>query len=778
MEFIDPVKALGRRLLEVENPARYVGGEYGSLALHTMKDAALKTAVVFPDLYEIGMSNQAFRILYNNLNSIEGVSCDRAFSPAPDFEKLLERAGIPLYGLDSGIPLKDCRLLLVSLGYELGITGVLSVLQSARIPLESSERGEGDPVVIMGGPCVSNPLPYSRFIDCFWIGEAEAGFFDLCRTLARHHKRAPRKELLDIIVSREPVWAKGKTTPVKRAVFSSFGTEDTAVKAVFPVPNFKVVQHHGAVEIMRGCPNGCRFCHAGIWYRPMRQKRADVVVREAEEFIRTGGYREISLSSLSSGDYCGLNELLGVLNADYAKRHISFQLPSLKVSGFSLSLLGGISEVRKSGLTFAVETPLEADQLSINKQVSLDEIAEIIGEARKQGWRGAKFYFMIGLPVSGAENEHNTICDFILEASRRTKMHFSVTVGVFVPKAHTPYQRAAQLDEETAWQKLHTIQRILKARGHKVGIHDPFVSKLEGVLSRGDERVGGLVKEAFTRGCRLDAWSDHIRKDLWRDLFDQNKELAEESLRQKECNEQLPWYLIESGVNEQYISGEYKNSECGTITPPCAKNCTHPCGICNSSKIVANIIQAVKKAAIPGEEPGAKTPAWRMLFTFTKLDKAVYVSHLGINEVFSMAFTRAELPCVFTEGFNPLVKMQIASPVSVGIECRGEVACVDFITALDSQIFMERFNSRLPQGFRVTKAQLFTIPFGAKKHSLSSLLWGFRYGTRFVAAAEDKAFRGVAVDLKRDEVLAKHADGYGDYFLAYRELYGSADGTG
>ncbi|MDR2029675.1 MAG: radical SAM protein, partial [Treponema sp.] len=381
---IDPLKDLGELLLSVEKPARYVGGEYGSLA---RKDASLRMIMAFPDLYEIGMSNQALRILYNRLNGIEDISCDRAFAPAPDFEALLRSRRLPLYGLDTGIALHDSDILCFTLGYELGITEILAMLDLASIPLHWADRREGHPLVIMGGPCVSNPLPYERFIDAFWIGEAEDGFFDLAREL-RDLKKAGqgRAVLLDLVRSHPHVWASGKEK-ARRAIDRGFSFREDP-PAVFPVPSMKAVQHHGAVEIMRGCPNGCRFCHAGIWYRPMRQKTAGHIRREVAAFIKSGGYREISLSSLSTGDYRHLDGLLESLNREYGSRHISFQLPSLRVSSFSLPLLEKVSEVRKSGLTFAVETAVEAWQLSINKEVSRDQVVAILQEARKRGWRG------------------------------------------------------------------------------------------------------------------------------------------------------------------------------------------------------------------------------------------------------------------------------------------------------------------------------------------------------------------------------------------------------
>jgi radical SAM superfamily enzyme YgiQ (UPF0313 family) len=674
----------------------------------------------------------------------------------------------------------------------------------------------------MGGPCVSNPLPYAAFIDAFWIGEAEAGFFELAARLAAL-KHQGRERLLAVMAGHPHIWT-GEKREARRAVDTGFALRPPAA-AVFPVPSMKVVQHHGAVEIMRGCPNGCRFCHAGFWYRPMRQKSAEVIRREAEDFILKGGYREISLSSLSSGDYRYLDPLVDCLNRRFSGFHVSFQLPSLRVSTFSLPLVEKISLVRKSGLTFAVETPEESWQLAINKEVSLDSVVSILGRARKNGWRGAKFYFMIGLPASGpgeggSRGEAEAIVSFVQEAARRTGFHFNVNVGVFVPKPHTPYQRAPQIGLEEAEAALEYIRGSLKPFGHRTGVSDPLVSRIEGILSRGDAAVSDIIEDAWRAGCRLDAWQDGIKKDLWRKILAEYPDQVCRIQRGWGAEENLPWGIITSGVGEGYVSREYARSESCVLTSPCTEKCTHPCGICGPAAqvihngtvpdeappIVQNIIPDKVNSPSPGRgEPGAggRGGTHRILFSFEKKGPAVFQAHLSVLEIFAMTFVRAEIPVCYSEGFNPLPRLEVVAPLSLGIGSEGEIAALDTESALDAAAFADRVNPRLPRGFAVRAAEYFYIPRGAKKYALSPLLWGFAYltpgGSRVNVPKEgEKEFRaslespppggppgtGSALyRLKRLAVLARDppgakggAEDRGEsYFDVYRRLY---PGTG
>jgi radical SAM family uncharacterized protein/radical SAM-linked protein len=735
---VDPISELGGRLLDVEKPSRYLGGEMG--AIRKVHEGLFTVALCFPDLYEIGMSNNAIRILYSGLNAMPDVRAERVFAPAPDFEALLSQHDIPLYTLETGIALSDVDMLGFSLGYELAATSVLAILESGKIPIRASGRGEGDPVVIVGGPAATNPHPFAAFIDAAFIGEAESGFFELAEELAVMKRTgALRLDILERLARVEEIWMpRGRGFPEKRtrrAVYGGFSSVPASI--AFPLPTVKTVQDHGSVEIMRGCPNGCRFCHAGYFYRPQREKSYELIRAEVEDLVKKGGYREITLASLSSGDYTGIGILLDRLNAEFGSSKISFQLPSLKVNSFTLPIVGKLAEVRKSGLTFAVETPIDEWQRSINKDVSFEKTLAILAEAKSLGFKQAKFYFMIGLPLpSRGIGEVEAILDFFKRLGSRISMQINVNVGTFVPKPHTPFQWSSQLGETDAMAAINHLRSELKRfKNIKISYHSPFVAQLEGIIARGDERVGELIYAAYKKGARLDAWEERFDRELWRSVIEgAGWPVIDECCSEKQVDNPLPWDDISIRVSPATFKREIERSKAAISTSPCTQECKENCGVCgNEVRIVKNSIQAESEQVgspelVSVRDRGiAPKPSSRMVFRYTKTKNAAYMQHLSIIDAFCRAFLMADIDIAYSEGFNPMPRFETAQPLPIAVESSYEIASIILHVVYDSGDFMKSINARLPVGLKIEEASCYPIREGIKQRTIGSLEWGSEY---------------------------------------------------
>ncbi|HAK44815.1 MAG TPA: radical SAM protein [Spirochaeta sp.] len=703
-------RELRRELLKVNMPGRYVGGEYGQI---TKSDADFNVALCFPDLYEIGMSNQAVKLLYEMINTDTEAACERVFNPAPDFEEILRKKNILLYTLETGRPVKNHDLLAFTVGYELAATNILAVIELSGISIFNKDRTEDDPVVIAGGPAVTNPIPFGSFIDAVYIGEAEEIFTEMVSRLTELKiGGAGRSEMLEMVRKSDYFWYSDRETQVKKAVWNDFSKTRKDKKLI--VPSVSTVQDHGVVEIMRGCPNGCRFCHAGIFYRPYREKSIDVILEEVESLIQTCGYREITLSSLSSGDFRYICELITILNKKYSGRKISFSFPSMRINSITLPLINEISKVRKSGLTFAVETPDLIHQRGLNKEVPKDRIIAILKEAKKLGWNKAKFYFMVGLPFFKEEDETDAIIDFLREIGRETKMLLNVNIGTFIPKPHTPFQWSFQLGEQEAFDRLIKIKRALPGKFFKVGFQSPFISFIESMISRGDERAGDLIVEAYKNGARLDAWEEYLRKDVWRSAFENaDWNVEEEVCRVKTFEEKLPWDNVILGIGKKFFKDEYKKALDGELTDACTAVCGHNCGACNGiNEVVVNDDPDVDSYIDDIKVEEKTKREIKLLFSFTKMGKASFLSHINIMNVFERAFLRAEFELKYTQGFNPKPKLEFANPLSLGFESVAEIASIEMLVEEElgdddvKDIFIDKMNKSLPEGMKIINAKV------------------------------------------------------------------------
>ena len=730
MNRIKPEIDLANILPLVQTPGRYTGGEYGA----EKKDlnGKLLTAICFPDLYEIGMSNTAIKLLYSQINSIEGVVCERVFSPAPDFESRIKEASIPLYTLESGIPLRSLDILGFSVGYELSATNILAVLETGGIENFRGNRSDNSPIIIGGGPALSNPAPFRDFFDAIYMGEAEYSYSMIVEA-ARDLKRqgAHREDLMEVLMGFDDVWMPDKKESAKRGVWKGF---DTARAGKIPVPNISVVQDHAVIEIMRGCPNGCRFCHAGLYYRPFRQKSFEAIIREADFYVHELGYRKITLSSLSTGDYNQLHALVRNLNSRYTGLGVSFSLPSLRVNSVTLPLLQELSVVRKSGLTFAVETPRLDWQRSLNKEVPVERVIEILQEARQRGWNMAKFYFMIGLPehLYEGEDEAQAIAEYLWEVRKKTGFKLNVNIGTFIPKPHTPYQWSRQLTEQSALEKIRFLKNEFNRTPVKISYHSPFISLMEGIISRGDNRVGELILSAYRAGARLDAWEEHLDYDIWRKVVEESSwDVLESTCRERKPDETLPWDTVDLGFTKKYLLSELEKSKNHVLTDQCSYPCTHHCGIC-SGGISPNIpenngdFDRIFEKADTIQQDGS----W-FLFIFSKTGKARFLSHINVMTIFERSFQRAGIALQYSEGFNPKPRVEFAQPLSLGISSLCEAGRFK-LKATDHEPeplkIMESLNKRLPEGFCIDRIEPFTEKYShGRGKSLMSLYAGSTY---------------------------------------------------
>ena len=743
-------------LNSVERPGRYVGGEFGALRGQPNPDD-LTVCVAFPDLYEIGMSNQAIRILYNHLNAAEGIHAERAFSPAEDFARELRESRRWLFTLENGLEVRRFDVLAITVGYELSMTNVLEFLDASGIPVRRTDRERHHPLVILGGPAVTNPAPWTPFVDGVFIGESEGVLTDILSDL--RHAEDPKHRLAEY----EGFWTPDHPS-ARRVVWQGFAAS-VSEPASWPVPSMVTVQDHGVIEIMRGCPNKCRFCHAGVFYRPFRQKPVGRILDEARLLVDLCGYRDITLASLSTGDYSGLEPLVEELNRRYAERHVSFSLPSLRVNSITLSLIGSLRVVRKSGLTFAVETPTLEGQRGINKEVPQDRVVDILREARRQGWNLAKFYFMLGLPVDAGEDEATQIVQYLLNVQNATGMKLNVNLGTFIPKPHTPYERAFQLTDTAAMERIRRIRDGLRSNKKiRFSFHSPFVSFLEGIISRGDERAGELAYDAWRRGAAFDAWDDRMNKDAWREaIAGADWSVEHESCRSRDDGEALPWDGVDMRVSADHLVRERQRSESAELTSPCAGLCADHCGVCGRDcrvDVTGDLADFIdSEAASPAGDEAGLPPSWRrLLLRFVKKGPAVYLSHLDVMSVFERSLQRAGLHVDFTRGYNPKPRIEFAQPLSLGLFSEDEICTVRLnAPQADADDVRQAINASLPDGFAVSEAWwIAPTPEGRKVRKVMSAFWGSDW-----SLAPDPGLSEVSVDAGALGELGMQIEGIG-----------------
>lgn len=594
-------KYITRHLLSVQKPGRYVGGELNQVQ-KDWQSVETHFALVFPDIYDIGLPNLGVMILYEAINSRHDALCERAYLPWIDMEKIMRENHIPLYSLESKIPLKAFDIIGFTLPYETLYTNALNALDLAGISLHTSDRGDDDPIIIAGGHAAYNPEPMAEFIDAFVIGEGEEAVHDVINSIQSSRELGlSRKDTIAALASIDGVYVPALYSPIynEDGTFDSLKPVSSEIPLTirkricselppppdrFLVPSIDVVHNRVAMEIMRGCTRGCRFCHAGMVNRPVRERSVDVILNSIENALQNTGYEEIALLSLSSSDYTQIGELVSRITDRFSGKNLTISLPSLRIESFSVDLMEKLRGVRQGGFTLAPEAATDRMRNIINKPIQSEQLLATAREIYSRGWNSIKLYFMIGQPGETLEDVQ-AIADLakqVIAEGRRVigkKANLHTGVSTFVPKPHTPFQWAALDPLESVLEKQNLLKDQLRGPGMKMTWSNPRETILEAVLSRGDRRVSAVIETAWKNGAKFDAWQDQFNFNAWMDAFDHHEiAYAFYAYRERPLDEHFPWDHIHTGVNRKYLEQEFTKSTVGELSDDCRGQC-HACGI-------------------------------------------------------------------------------------------------------------------------------------------------------------------------------------------------------
>ena len=712
----------------IRRPSRYLGGEINIKHKDPSK-VAITVGLVFPDVYEVGMSHLGLKIIYHLLNRREWISAERAFSPWPDMEEALRAKQIGLQTWESGRNLADFDIIGFSIQHELCYTNILNVLDLCGLPFYSRERNGVCPLIIAGGPGCFNPEPVADFFDAMVIGDGEDATLEICRALRvmKQEKIVRKKEILNRLRRIDGVYIPSffSIHYEKKGTISNVSSEFEDYKNVrkaitsrldaFPFPEAQIVpftelvHDRAVVEISRGCTRGCRFCQAGMIYRPVRERSPDAIIQIAENTLVKTGYEDFSLLSLSTGDYSQIGGLLQRLMDRFQSERTGISLPSLRVDTLNTKMIEQVKRVRKTGFTIAPEAGSDRLRRVINKGLTESEILETARLVYQAGWNLVKLYFMIGLPFE-TDADLQGIIKLALQISKLSprkgkRPNVNVSLSTFVPKSHTPFMWMPQISLEESLRRIHLVQDGLRGSRVRVKWNQPELSWLEGIMARGDRNLSQSIVHAWRLGARFDAWGEHFNMDLWHRAFADTKIEPAFYQRRRAFDEILPWDHIESGVSRGFLKKECERGAKEQFTPDCREKCLE-CGVCDHKRIDPVLFNHYADSKIKTQNfDSDPIVSQRFRMTFTKLNRARYLSHLELSHVLIRAFRRAKLRLAYSQGFHPMPKISFFSALPVGTGSQSEMVDVELTEVIRESDLLDRVNRQLPNGINLLEVR-------------------------------------------------------------------------